>query len=293
MKILQMRYFKATCEFNSISKAAKKYDVSQPAISSALKELEEEFGLNLFIRNNNRLKLTEDGKYFYHQVSLLLEQIDLLDDRMKDRGKRLKLISIGVPPIIGTFIFPKLVNGFSQNNPSLQFSITETGSLKVLNLIENGKVDLGIVSYYQEVDKKFEYVELVNTEFVFAVSKNHPFAKRNWIRFEDLDNQQIILYAVGSYQDRVINQKFEEKNVKPQIFLHSSSLATIYECLSYGTTGAFLHREILDMYKDLVGIKLVEPIKVKIGIVYSKVTGLLSNAQSFVDYCKEVYKLRK
>lgn len=290
MKIIQMRYFQAVCQNNNISKAATACEVSQPAISCAIKELEEEFGVRLFVRNNNRLSLTEDGRFFLGQVNYLLSKIDETELQMKDRGERMKSIRIGVPPIIGTFIFPRLVNGFLKSDPEVQFSITETGSLKVMHLLENGTVDLGIVTYDSEMDKKFAYVELVDTEFVFAVHKNHHFAKRETLRFEDLDQESIILYAIGSYQARLITQKIEQTGIQPHVFLHSSQLASILECLKIANTGAFLHKEIVAMNPEIIGIPFEDPIRVKIGIVYNRVSGLLSLPKKFVDYAESVYR---
>lgn len=64
MNITQLRYFQAVCKFGSTVKAAENLFISQPSVSNAIKKLEEEYNLQLFIRDNNRLILTEDGKFF-------------------------------------------------------------------------------------------------------------------------------------------------------------------------------------------------------------------------------------
>lgn len=289
MTITELRYFITTCNFNNISKTAAFYHVSQPAVSNAIKEMEEEFGVRLFVRNNNRLVITEEGRFFLKYATGIIEKVDETEALMKDHGKQKKLLTVGVPPIIGTFLFPNLVNGFMKENPNVQFSITETGSLKVLSLVETNQVDLGVISYSGEMSKKFVFIELLDTEFVFAVNRNHPLAKRAKIRLEDLNGEQVILYSVGSYQNQYINDKMNEKGIKPTIFLHSSQLATILEFLKNPDVGAFLHKEIVDKNEGIIGIPFVEPIKIKIGIVYNKQSGLLSLPQKFVEYCKEKY----
>lgn len=287
MTINQMRYFQATCNYNNISKAATLYQVSQPAISNAIKELETELGVRLFVRNNNRLMMTDDARFLLKNINNILNQIDELETLMKDKGEKQKSITIGVPPMIGSFLFPKLVNGFLKLDPSVQFSITETGSLKVLNLLETNQIDLGLITYDKDMEKKFSYVALLDTEFVFAVNKNHHFANKKTISFKDLDKQQIILYSKGSFQNRKIMQKIEETKIEPIVFLNSSQLATILQFLDYSNIGAFLHKEIVESYPNLVGIRFDEPIKVKIGLVYNRLTGLLSLPQKFVNYCKK------
>ena len=63
MKLSQLEYFIATVKYNSITKASKSLYVSQPAVSLAIKELEEEFNTSFFVRHNNQLKLTEEGEF--------------------------------------------------------------------------------------------------------------------------------------------------------------------------------------------------------------------------------------
>ena len=72
MKVMQLQYFVEVVKCNNISQAAKKLFVSQPAISTAIKELENEFHTSFFIRYNNQLTLTDEGKYFYYKAVELL-----------------------------------------------------------------------------------------------------------------------------------------------------------------------------------------------------------------------------
>lgn len=74
MKIVQLQYFCAVTRLHSITKAAAELYVTQPAISSAIKELEKEFSINLFNRTKNHLTLTKEGELFYQKAVVLLEQ---------------------------------------------------------------------------------------------------------------------------------------------------------------------------------------------------------------------------
>ena len=290
MKIIQLKYFQAVCKYNNISKAASLFNVSQPAISTSLKELEDEYGIKLFIRNNNRLQITEDGLVLLKHVDNFLKDYDELDALMRNHGKQKKLITIGVPPLIGTFLFPNLVNEFMSIYPDVQFSITETGSVKVLGLLDANQIDVGLISYNETKESNYNYIELLDTEFVYAVNKNHHLANEKEIDLSSLDNEQIILYSKDSYQNHFITEKIEEKGIKPIVFLHSSQLATILEFLKNPNIGAFLHKEIVDGQPDLVGIPFKEKIKVKVGLVYSKQARLTQTCQDFIDFCENKSK---
>ena len=67
MKIIQLEYFCAVCRYHSITQAAQKLYVTQPAISNAIKELEKEFSINLFTRSKNHMELTKEGEIFYQK----------------------------------------------------------------------------------------------------------------------------------------------------------------------------------------------------------------------------------
>ena len=76
MKITQLEYFCAVSQYHSINQAAQKLFVTQPAISSAIRELEKEFSVNLFTRSRNHLTLTHEGELFYQKASALLRSIE-------------------------------------------------------------------------------------------------------------------------------------------------------------------------------------------------------------------------
>ena len=90
------------CRYNNITKAAEELYVSQPAISSSIKDLETEFGVKLFYRQNNKLLLTDEGEYFLDKVTDILGAVDILSTQMKDLGNNLNHIKIGVPSMVGT-----------------------------------------------------------------------------------------------------------------------------------------------------------------------------------------------
>ena len=75
MKIIQLEYFSAVCRYHSITQAAQKLYVTQPAISNAIRELEKEFSISLFSRTKNHMVLTKEGEEFYQKASVLLNNI--------------------------------------------------------------------------------------------------------------------------------------------------------------------------------------------------------------------------
>ena len=112
MKLYQLRYFSAVCSCGHVTKAAEELHVSQPSVSNAIKELEDEFGVNLFHRINNRLTPTQEGLTFLDRAVKILELADDTQSLMTEMGSRKRQVKVGVPPMIGTFLLPKLFKDF-------------------------------------------------------------------------------------------------------------------------------------------------------------------------------------
>ena len=130
------------CRYNNITKAAEELYVSQPAISSSIKDLETEFGVKLFYRQNNKLLLTDEGEYFLDKVTDILGAVDILSTQMKDLGNNLNHIKIGVPSMVGTFLFPAMFSAYKEKYPETEVEMQESGSLQVAKSVENNTLDL-------------------------------------------------------------------------------------------------------------------------------------------------------
>lgn len=112
MKIIQLEYFCAVSQYHSITKAAQKLFVTQPAISNAIRELEKEFSVNLFSRFNNHLTLTREGELFYQKADALLQTIRQTSSQLYDLGKQVLPVKIGIPPLLSTLFFPEMLLSF-------------------------------------------------------------------------------------------------------------------------------------------------------------------------------------
>lgn len=287
MKISQMRYFQTVCRYSSITKAAEELYVSQPAISFCIKELEDEFGVKLFHRRNNRLQLTVEGNIFLEKVNYILKSVDALVGQMKDLGNNRNHVKVAVPAMISTFLFPAIFNDYSEKFPDVEVEMLETGSMQVRKLVDANSVDLGITINDSTVNEAYNTLHLVSTELVFCVSKNHPLASRTSISFQELSDTHLILFKPDSYQNIIIKRGFAEAGIEPRIRLYTSQLYTIKKFLSYGNAGAFLYRQVAEMDDDLVCIPLERPIVQDIVLIWTKSGSLYSDAENFIRYCKQ------
>ena len=146
MKIIQLEYFCAVCRYHSITQAAQKLYVTQPAISNAIRELEKEFSVSLFSRTKNHIVLTKEGEAFYQKASVLLDNIHETTSKLYDLGKQVAPIRIGIPPLLSTVFFPDMLTGFYKKYPDTPVELFEYGSVRAANLVLEDTLDLALVN---------------------------------------------------------------------------------------------------------------------------------------------------
>lgn len=285
MKLIQLQYFVSVFKYQNISKAAEELFVSQPTISVSLKELEKEFNSKFFIRKNNVIVATEKGQFFYEKAIKLLEEVNRFYDDMEEYQKHNKHFRIGIPPMIGTIVFPTIFKKYKEDHPGINIEIEEYGSVAIKKAVKSGEIDLAI-AIIDEDDVSFNCIEVYDTELVYCVSKNHPLAKYEQIDFKLLKDEPLILMKSDSYQNVLIKRRFKEVNVEPNISLYSTQLYTIKQFLISDNLGAFLFKEIALNNPELKAISFTNPIKIKIGLIWDKDDYLNKAAENFIRSIK-------
>ncbi|HHY53564.1 MAG TPA: LysR family transcriptional regulator [Clostridiales bacterium] len=288
MTLNQLRYFVEVCRQGSITKAAEVLHVSQPSISNAILDLEEELGVNLFHRIKMRLSPTQEGYYFFQGISRILSRLDLLVSDMQDMGKKNKMIRIGVPPMIGTFLFPDIFDLFHKEYPDVMLEMVEYGSLKTQEMVLSEELDVAL-AVTEEKETRLNHIHLMRTSLLYCVDKSHPIAGAKSIALEDLDNTPVILMQEGSYQTELLQQLFLRLNIHPKIIMYSNQLYTIKHMLTRSQAGAFMFEHVLKMHPDLVGIPLKEPIDLNISLIWKKDRHLYSYTSQLIEIVKRHY----
>lgn len=290
MKITQLEYFCAVARCHSITQAANQLYVTQPAISSAIKELEREFSINLLIRSKSNITLTKEGEIFYQKATNLLEMVHQTSSEMGDLAKKIAPLKIGIPPLLSTLFFPDLLQAFQEKYPDIPVELYEYASLKAASLVQDGALDVAMVNMdFYNIDKLNSY-KLLTDQIVFVTAPDHPLAKNQELNAQQLENEPIILYNTDSVQNTSLMNYFKASGITPNVIMHASQLFTIHQFVKEKLGGAFLYSSLLKNLPDLVGIPVVPTIQQEIGFVWSKDKYLNNSVESFVSFTKR-YKL--
>lgn len=210
MKIIQLEYFCAVSQYHSITQAAQKLYVTQPAISNAIRELEKEFSINLFNRTKNHMTLTKEGEAFYQKANQLLDTIKQTSSELYDLGKQVIPIKIGIPPLVSTVFFPDMLLDFQRKYPDIPVELFEYGSVRAARLVQDDILDAAIVNMNFHEIEQLNFYQILSDKIVFCVSKSNPLSKEKEISVDMLKNEPLIMYNTDSVQNQTLLTLFEK-----------------------------------------------------------------------------------
>lgn len=284
MELRQLQYFQMVCQLNNITEAAKRLFVAQPSITSSIKNLEKELCCVLLDRSKKQLVPTAAGEIFLKRVDEILRQVDNAASEMKDYEDHKKgILTIGIPPMIGTIIFPKVFIDFKKLYPNINLNITEYGSITTKQMIEKGDLDLGLI-IIDSSNKLLASFPILNSELMVCTNKDHPLSKQSTITFNDIKSEPVILLKEGFYIRKKILDSFNKCNIEPNIILSSNHLETIKGLIEGGVGISFLLKEIVKDNENIAKIPLSTAIPIKIALAWKKDCYLSNASKAFIDF---------
>ncbi len=287
MKLQQLRYFQAACRLNSITRAAEQLHVSQPSVSAAIRELEQEFGVTLFSRRYRGFTLTQEGADFLAQVDSLLAHADQTEEILKDIGRKRNLIRLGVPPMIGSILLPRLFRDFREQYPDTKMSVYEASSRELVQQLAEDRLDLAFLPHTAPFSGEYRWMPVIRMETVLCVSSSHPMAERNEVHVRELAEEPLVLFKEGYFQSEQIAGRFARSGLMPDVLLSTSQLSTIISLVRNGSASGFLFRAVADRYPGLVPVSLDPPLEEDVSLVWKKGGFLFSDMNHFIEFVRE------
>ena len=151
MTLLQLKYIVKIVECGSMNEASHALYVSQPALSSSVKELENELGIEIFTRSSQGIALTVDGAEFLTYARQVLDQADLLEERYKHAKPRKQLCQVSTQHyMFAVEAFVEMINSIKSDE--YEFTIRETRTRDIINQVANMQSEIGII-YLSDFNK--------------------------------------------------------------------------------------------------------------------------------------------
>ena len=287
MELRQLEYFQMASRLKNITHAAQRLRVSQPNITVAIKKLEAELGIQLFDRRQKRLTLTPEGKVFLKRIEVALRNIEDAILEVDDYKQLQKgTIKIGIPPMMGAYLFPKVFSGFRQLHPNLDVLLYEEGSVTIREKLESDELDFGII-IVPESAPNLNVLRMSRNQLMVCVAQQSPLAEKSAITPEDIAASDLIMMKTGSYLRQVVQNKLSALKISPRTVLESGQIVTIKGLVEHQVGIAFLLDFICENSPDIKAIPFHEPIFVDIGLAWKKEKYVSKAAQAFIDFCTQ------
>lgn len=206
--------FITVAENFSFSKAAGILNISQPAVTRHVKELEARYNTNLFERKGNKIYLTQAGEKVYSAFKQIYRQYRELEFEINQLHNDIcGEFKIGASSTISQYVIPKVIASFHKRYPNIQLVMINGNSFEMEKRLLNDEVDLIFVENHSS-QSGIRYKDFLNDELIFVVGAKSIYAKREKISREDLLQIPIVLREQGSGTLEVIKDALTEQGIK-------------------------------------------------------------------------------
>lgn len=289
----QLRYFVTTVESGSVAEASRKLYIAQPSISTAIKGLEESFGVQLFIRHHAQgVSLTPSGTRFYEKaLELLRVAREFEQNALADNDIVAGQIDIGCFETVAPLYLPQLIAGFRALYPGVDIRIRDGEQQELVQGLTAGTFDLAFL-YDHELDSTIATEPLMAPQKPYALlPEHHRFARQAQVSLRDLCLEPMILLDVQPSRTYFVSL-FHELGLTPNIVFSSPSIEMVRGMVGQGFGFSLLvtrpHSECTYDGQRVVCVDITEPVATS-GLVAARLkrAQLTKPAQLFVDFCRE------
>ena len=205
MTLQQLIYSVKIAETKSMNKAAAELFISQPALSSAIHDLEEELNIEIFIRNQRGIIVTTEGENFLSYARQIVEMSNMLKDRYSDEEIKENKFSVSMQHYsFAVEAFMTLSEKFKLND--FELAVHETKTSEVIENVEKFRSELGII-YQSDFNKKaidkilsdrsLEFIPLFDCAVYVYIGADHPLANKKSVTLEDLNDYPCLSFEQG------------------------------------------------------------------------------------------------
>ncbi|NLG74398.1 MAG: LysR family transcriptional regulator [Chloroflexi bacterium] len=244
----QFNVFLAAAETLSFTQAARRLQITQPGVSRIIQGMEDHFGLPLFVRCGRSLQLTEAGKALVPLAQDVVNLSTLIEETMESiRGEVQGNLIIGCCAPSGRYLLPRLLAGFHNACPQVKANCRVLSQAEVLEALVNGSIHIAVICQAVK-SPDLVFIPIADEEIVLIVPRNHPWASREAVDFQELTREKFILPGQDTdlyemLSDELSRQGFSIAQLNP--IMNLGSLEGIALTVLEGSGIAFIPRLLM------------------------------------------------
>ena len=295
MELRQLEYFEAVQRNKNFTHAAAELHVTQPTVTTAIKNLENELGVSLFDREGGGMELTPAGEELLIRTQIILKNVKKLYDRVgEENSYRKQEVTIGIPPISCARMYPLVMGNFAHSHPNIDVQVQDCCNHINITRILQDDLEIGFIILPDVPNPGLEFLPLEKGNLMVLLSEDHPLAKKEAISFQDLAHEDILMYEKGtSYVEVRLEREFAARNITWNIQHYFSNFSTIYDLVSQNFGISFTMpttSPILSELPGLVTVPFEEPMEYEIGLAWGKNKYLSSGCRELIRFICSYYE---
>ena len=259
MEFRQLRYFVKVAELRSFSEASKALFISQSTLSQQIKQLEEELGVELLVRDSRHVSMSDYGEQYLPYAKQVLKDVDTSTERMND----VRQLKIGTLNVGATYTFCPLladtVRDYMKKYPGIKLKIYCRSMENLMEMLEHGQLDVALsykpLQSYDDIDSHI----LFNSNLCVIAGKDNPVAKKERICLAELENLPLVLPAKGLQARNAFDSLLYGQNFKFDVRLEINDLSMLLDMVSRTNLVTLLSGATIHSNKNFVAISLDHP----------------------------------
>ena len=276
MTLQQLRYVIEVAKTGSMNVAAKQLFVSQPSLSMAIRELENDVHISIFERTTKGVVITAEGEEFLGYARQIINQVELLEDKYIEAGQIKKKFGVSAQHYsFAVKAFVEMVKGFDMDK--YEFAIREARTHDVIHDVVTGKSEIGILytnEFNEKVlnkifkDNQLEFVHLFTCEGYAYLWKNHPLAGKKVIALEELQDYPCLSFEQGDnnsfyFAEEILSTYHFKKTIKSND--RATNLNLMVGLNAFTLCSGIICEELNG--SDYIAVKLAEEVTMDIGYI--------------------------
>jgi DNA-binding transcriptional LysR family regulator len=295
LHLRQISHFIQTVEQGSIGKAARLLNLTQPALSKSLQQLEHQMDAALLERSAQGIRLTALGQCFYEHAKRIDAEFRNARDELEElRGVRKGTINVGAIPVVARSILPKSIAHLTRDHPGVMVSVTEMNNTELFEAFDKGTFDFvaGIIDQHHMLNGQSSRI-LFHDELVVVVRPAHPLTKLAQVTPQDLLRFPWIYPNVGTARRKRIDNFFAGEGLDPpEVTIEGSSTSFKFAILLESDLVTMMPEGVVTVdgtARQLTAIKLgSEFLRRPVGIVHRGWKNLLPSSRTLIGEIRKV-----
>lgn len=235
MTLRQLKAFLVVAQTLNFAEASKKMFMSQPAMSLAIKSLEESVGGQLLVRTTRAVSLTPEGKALYERGRRLVAEWDAMEEEMRQRfALERGLVSIAAMPSFAANQLPDIIARFRQRHPGINVQVNDVVAEETVELVRGGKVELGVTFRPEGLLEQDQFTPLCVDQFVAVLPPQHPASEYDSVSWQQLSGDEFIALQRPSMVRVKIEETLSAAGIPLDVAFDSHQLATVGRMVGAG-----------------------------------------------------------